>query len=80
MTGRRPAAPRSPQSREGIEQLAPVADGGNAQFPQILGAQQRQDLGIDAMRREGLDILSEAEARQPSRNVQSRLQPTVRGN
>ena len=53
----------------GGEQLAAMADRGDAEPDQILGRKVHEDLGVDVVLPERLFVLSQPQATQPSRDV-----------
>ena len=72
--GARPAgcageACAGPQGGDGVEQLAPVADRGDAEAAQVVGRQLGQDLGVDVVVAERLLVLAQAQPAQPSPDV-----------
>ena len=61
--------PRSAERGDGIEQLAPVADCGNPDLPEIFRCQPRQHLPIDLVVVEARGIALKTQTLQPLRNV-----------
>ena len=61
-----------PQGGDGGEQLAPVADRGDAEADQVVGRQIGQDLGVDIVVTERLLVLAQAQPVQPSPDVHPR--------
>ena len=51
------------------EQLAPVADRGDAELAQVVGRQLGQDVGVDVVVAERLLVLAQAQPAQPSPDV-----------
>jgi hypothetical protein len=57
---------------DGIEELAPMSDRGDAKRGQVVGGQPRQHLGINVVGLERLNVILEAQVPQPGRDVHLR--------
>ena len=66
------ARTRRPQRSDRVEQLAPVADRGDAELLQVVGREAGQDLGVDLVVAERLLVPPQAEPAQPSPDVHPR--------
>ena len=62
------AVPSSEQS-DGVEQLAPMPDRGDAERDQVLGGQPRQHLPTDVIGAERLGVVLQPQVPQPARDV-----------